>query len=186
MSNSAARWLARCWKSRRVRREAGIDRDVVPGMRKSRVLFVCLGNACRSIMAEALARHFAVECMEARSAGLSPLGSIPPFTLEALEEAGISTAGLYSKPLSEVRLQEIDYLVDLTMRHAAKRMVPNFSGKMISYPVTDPFGRDLETYRRVREHLASFVGEELPRFVRKDQKFWWLHPKRLLVSLRSA
>jgi hypothetical protein len=72
------------------------------------------------------------------------------------------------------------------MRKAARHLPPSFSGKIISYPVTDPFGRDLETYRQVREHLASFVGEELPRFVCKDRKFWWLHPKRLLATLRSV
>src|SRR5208283_508200 len=78
-----------------------------------RVLFLCYGNACRSIMAEALARHFWNNGMEACSAGLAPLGYVPSLTLEVLNEAGIPTEGLYSKSLSDVRLDDIDYLVTL-------------------------------------------------------------------------
>ena len=155
-------------------------------MRKSRVLFICQGNACRSIMAEALARQFAGECMEACSAGMVPLGYIPPLTLEALEEVGVSTVGLHSKGLYEVRLQKIDYIVDLTMRKVVRHMPSSFSGKMLSYPVPDPFGRDLEAFRRARERITSFACRELPRFICKDNRFWWLRPKRLLASFRQA
>lgn len=143
-------------------------------MKKPGVLFICVGNACRSIMAEALARHFERGRFEPFSAGLAPLGFIPPFTLEALKEAGISTVGLYSKGLSEVRLHQMDYIVDLTRRKAAHRMLTSFSGKLISYPVSDPFGHDLETFRLTREKLALFVSKELPLFVCK--KPWWLRP----------
>ena len=40
-----------------------------------RVLFVCYGNACRSVMAEALARHYWGDKLEVASAGLHSLGS---------------------------------------------------------------------------------------------------------------
>ena len=48
-------------------------------------------------MAEALARHFWNNGMEARSAGLAPLGYVPSQTLAVLNEAGIATDGLYRK-----------------------------------------------------------------------------------------
>ena len=98
------------------------------GVAKSvrKVLFLCQGNACRSIMAEALAHHFWGNGMEACSAGLNPLGYIPSDTLEALREAGISTDGLYSKGLSEVPLGDIDYLVNLTHFEVASFIPPPF------------------------------------------------------------
>ena len=98
------------------------------GVEKSvrKVLFLCHGNACRSIMAEALARYFWGNGMEACSAGLNPLGYIPSDTLEALSEAGISTDGLYSKGLSEVPLGDIDYLVNLTHFEVASFIPPPF------------------------------------------------------------
>lgn len=142
-------------------------------MRKPRVLFLCVGNACRSIMAEALAHHFDRGCFEPLSAGVDPLEYIPPFTLEVLHEAGISTVGLYSKSLSEIRLHRIDYVVDLTEHKVARRVESSFSGKVISYPVRDPFGHDLETFRAVREELALFVREELPGLVCKGNRQWW-------------
>ena len=52
--------------------------------KKLRVLFVCLGNACRSPMAEAIASHDASDVLEASSAGLYPLGEIPDETQETL------------------------------------------------------------------------------------------------------
>ena len=50
-------------------------------------------------MAEALARHFWNDGMEARSAGLDPLGYVPPLTLEVLNEAGVPTGrALFERP----------------------------------------------------------------------------------------
>ena len=53
---------------------------------RTKVLFLCIGNACRSQMAEAIARHSASDVIEATSAGLVPFGEIPSTTLEVLRE----------------------------------------------------------------------------------------------------
>ena len=134
------------------------------------MLFLCYGNACRSIMAEALARHFRGNGMEARSAGLVPLGHIPSFTLEVLREAGISTDGLYSKGLSEAGIDDIDYLVNLTELKVAPLIPPGFSGKLIYYPVRDPFGQNIESYREAREELEWLVREKLPDLIAAQDK----------------
>ncbi|MGC1580579.1 MAG: hypothetical protein WA766_03800, partial [Candidatus Acidiferrales bacterium] len=52
----------------------------------TRVLFVCIGNSCRSPMAEALARHSASDVIEAASAGISPLGRVADLTRKILVE----------------------------------------------------------------------------------------------------
>ena len=116
-------------------------------------------------MAEALARHFWGNPMEACSAGLNPLGYIPSNTLEALNEAGISTDGLYSKGLSEVPLGDTDYLVNLTHFEVAWLIPPAFSGKLIFCPVRDPFGQSIESFREVREELKWLVRQKLPEFI---------------------
>ncbi len=138
------------------------------GVEKSvrKVLFLCHGNACRSIMAEALARHFWGEGMEACSAGLDPLGYIPSNTLEALNEAGISTDGLHSKGLSEAPLGDIDYLVNLTYFEVDSFIPPAFTGKLIFCPVRDPFGQSIESFRQVREELEWLVRRKLPELIR--------------------
>ena len=135
-----------------------------------KVLFLCYGNACRSIMAEALACRFWGNGMEARSAGLAPLGHIPPLTLEVLNEAGIPTDGLYSKGLHDVRLDDIDYLVNLTGLDIDRLIPPSFSGTLLSYRVRDPFGRDIQSYRETREELDWLVREELPEIIADEEE----------------
>jgi len=137
---------------------------------QDKVLFLCYGNACRSIMAEALGRHFCGNEMETRSAGFFPLGHIPPFTFEVLEEAGISTDGLYSKGLSEAGIDDIDYLVNLTELRVTPLILHGFSGKLISCPVRDPFGQNIELYREVREELEWLVREKLPELIAAQKK----------------
>ena len=60
---------------------------------RAKVLFLCVGNACRSQMAEAIAKHSASDVIEASSAGLVPFGEIPNTTLAVLQERGISADG---------------------------------------------------------------------------------------------
>ncbi len=139
-------------------------------IRVIKVLFLCYGNACRSIMAEALARHFWGKHMEAGSAGLAPLGYLPSQTLEALSEAGISTDGIHSKGLSEIPLGDIDYLVNLTGFKVDPFIPPSFSGKLISCPVPDPFGQDIESYREIRQKLEWLVRQKLPELIATEEE----------------
>jgi arsenate reductase (thioredoxin) len=67
---------------------------------RTKVLFLCTGNSARSQMAEALLRHIAGDRYEAFSAGTEPK-EVHTLTLSALEEIGVTTAGLRSKSLRE-------------------------------------------------------------------------------------
>ena len=92
-------------------------------MPKPKVLFICLGNSCRSIMAEALARHRCGDRWEAASAGISPLGFVAPETLKVLAEIGVSLAGLYSKGLNEIDLREYRLVINLS-DHSLQGLIP--------------------------------------------------------------
>src|ERR1700674_5751237 len=81
-----------------------------------RVLFVCIGNACRSPMAEALAHHLAPDAIDATSAGLAPLGYICPVARAVLAEIGISSARQKSKPLRETDVAGSDLLINMAGR----------------------------------------------------------------------
>jgi len=67
---------------------------------RTKVLFLCVGNACRSQMAEAIARHLAADVIEASSAGLTAFANIPTPTVAVLAERGFSAKGQSSTPLS--------------------------------------------------------------------------------------
>jgi arsenate reductase (thioredoxin) len=129
------------------------------------VLYVCLGNSCRSIMAEALTRHFFPDAVKAGSAGINPLGYIAEETLQVLAELGLATDGLRSKGLADINLGEFHLLVNLSTYSLHALLPRTFQGRIIHYPVTDPFGNSLEVYREVRDTLSRFVTKELPRYL---------------------
>ena len=135
-----------------------------PGaMPKPKVLFICLGNSCRSIMAEALARHRCGDRWEAASAGVKPLGFVAPETLEVLAEMGVSLAGLHSKGLEEFDLTEYRLLINLS-DHSGQGCIPTDGAvRVLKRPAPDPFGGGLEAYRRSRDAINQLIIRELCR-----------------------
>jgi protein-tyrosine-phosphatase len=82
--------------------------------RRARVLFVCLGNSCRSSMAEAIARYDAADVMEPSSAGLVPLGYIADLTKQTLVRNGYSADGQTSKALTRDAAERADLIINMT------------------------------------------------------------------------
>ena len=132
-------------------------------MPKTKVLFICLGNSCRSIMAEALARHRCGDRWEAASAGISPLGFVAPETLKVLAEMEVSPAGLYSKGLNEVDLREYRLLVNLSDHSLPGWIPPDAARRVLPRWVPDPYGCGLEVYRRSRDAILQVIIRELCR-----------------------
>ncbi len=125
------------------------------------VLYICLGNSCRSIMAEALTRHFFPDSVKAGSAGINPLGFITPETIEVLAELGIATEGLWSKGLTDLNLPEFHLLVNLSDYPLPALLRQISPERIIHYPVIDPFGNTLEVYREARDTIRRFVTGKL-------------------------
>ncbi len=119
-----------------------------------RVLFVCVGNACRSVMAEALARHHAPEVIAAASAGVAPLGYICPSTRAVLAEIGISTAGQESKPVLGRDVAGAHLLINMTGQSASYGRTP-----VEDWPVADPFGCDIAVYRSTRDEIERRIAD---------------------------
>jgi arsenate reductase len=131
---------------------------------RTKVLFLCIGNACRSQMAEAIARHSASDVMEPSSAGLVPFGEIPSTTLAVLRERGISIDGQTSKPLMPQDLAAADIVINMTGRSGAAvftEPMPRFE----DWDVGDPFGLNLAVYRGICDEIEARV-EDLARRLR--------------------
>jgi protein-tyrosine-phosphatase len=121
------------------------------------VLFVCIGNTCRSQMAEALARHAASDVIDPASAGLTPFGEIVAPTRVVLEEIGVGIDGQTSKPLRKSATEAADLIINLTGRPGETAFAA-CRQKVEDWEVGDPYGEDLEVYRRIRDEIAGRVS----------------------------
>ncbi|MBU2548047.1 MAG: arsenate reductase ArsC [Proteobacteria bacterium] len=138
-------------------------------VKKTRVLFLCTGNSCRSQMAEGFARALQGDRFEAWSAGVTPKG-LDPRMVRAMAEAGVDVSAQTSKRIEDLPLREFDYVVTVCDR--AKESCPVFPGaaRMIHRGFDDPpdlaaGAADEEAamahYRRVRDEIRAFV-EAMP------------------------
>src|SRR5256885_2484034 len=84
--------------------------------RRKRVLFVCIGNACRSPMAEAIARVDAYDTIDAFSAGLTPIGFITELTEQTLRRNGCWVEDLQSKGISPKIWDQVDIVINMSGR----------------------------------------------------------------------
>jgi len=138
---------------------------------KKRILLLCVGNSCRSQMAEGLLRHTAAETCDVYSAGASPSG-LNPNAVKVMAELDVDISYHRSKRAAEFAGQKFDYIVTLC-DGSENHTCPVFlgrAGKRLHWPFEDPAratGSEeevLEVFRRVRDRimarLETFVREE--------------------------
>ena len=126
-------------------------------MKKLRILFVCMGNACRSQMAEGFARHFGGDVVEAQSAGMMPLGSVPSQTRKVMLEREAPIDEQYPKGVEVFRNTEFDIVVNMS----GVMLPKGLKEKERRWTVADPYGRSDGAYRQVRDELEKMVRELL-------------------------
>ncbi|HXP83938.1 MAG TPA: hypothetical protein VN841_04425 [Bryobacteraceae bacterium] len=130
--------------------------DRVSPETKKRVLFVCIGNSCRSQMAEAFARAYGSDILTVQSAGLAPAAIVQPLTKQVLLEKNISAEDLFPKGLEVFRDETFDVVVNLS-----GSPLPLFSKapppRVVVWPVTDPIGQKEPVYREVAARIENLV-----------------------------
>ncbi len=129
--------------------------------RRARVLFVCIGNSCRSPMAEAIAWRDASEEMEASSAGLAPLGFVAEMTTQTLLRNGYAAEGLASKPISPEAWESADIVINMSGR-SREFAFSSLGGhaKVEDWEIEDPYGdagKYQGTYEAVRRRVAGLA-----------------------------
>lgn len=104
-----------------------------------KILFICTHNRCRSILAEAIARHVSGGALDVRSAGSNPEGVVFPGTLTYLQRQGITTEGLASQGWDEHEAFQPDVVVTVC-DNAAGETCPAWMGKAarVHWGLPDP------------------------------------------------
>ena len=129
--------------------------------RKTKVLFICIGNMCRSPMAEGFARAMGDDVVETYSAGIHPTGVVSEDAIFMMEDNGIDISRQRSNGLVEVPLDEIDIAACMTGIPGSAYLPKDFGGKIIDWDIDDPIGRSLSTFRRVRDEIEEKVKDLL-------------------------
>jgi len=111
-------------------------------------------------MAEALANSLGKDRIRAYSAGSRPLGCILPETHAVMNEKGLSLDAQWSKGLKDVAVDEMDVVVGMGCE--VECPVPRgFKGRVIEWNIPDPYGYDLDYFRKVSGLIEQQVRELL-------------------------
>jgi arsenate reductase len=137
-------------------------------MNKARVLFLCVGNSCRSQMAEAVVNARLGDRWEAFSAGSHPEGYVHPMAIKVLSEIGIDHQGR-SKSIEEFRNVPFNLVVICCDQGDDQCPVWLGTEKVVHHPFPDPYmvtGSEAEkmaAYRSVRDRILEDIPLELAK-----------------------
>ena len=120
--------------------------------RKSRVLFVCIGNSCRSQVAQAFARAYGTDVIESESAGVSPATMVAPQTKQVLAEWNLQIDDQFPKGLEIIRHQPFDLIVNMSGIPLAP-----VGMRVVNWAVPDPMGQRDAIHRSVAVQLEGMV-----------------------------
>jgi len=134
---------------------------------KKRLLFVCVGNAARSQMAEGFARRHGADGVEVRSAGTHAAGLVSGPATEAMAEKGVDISSHRSDQITDDLIKWAQVVVTVGCEPAEDICPPDYPGRKLHWDVPDPLFRppgelpgirdDIE--RRVKELLEELAGE---------------------------
>ena len=133
-----------------------------------RLLFVCVGNSCRSQIAEAIANELG---FEAASAGTEPANNVNSNTISVLQSKGISTKNLYPKSIDNVEWQSFDMVISMGC---------GVNCPMIKidqdWELEDPVDKSLEVfedcYMKIEDNLKKLMRLSLDKIYDENGGRW--------------
>ena len=128
-----------------------------------RVLFVCLGNACRSQMAEGFAGAYGRDVLEPYSAGLAPAMTVPEETRQTMAEKNVDISRQFPKPVSLFPRGHFDLVVNISGYPIAGYP------QAVEWKVSDPIGGSAEAYRAARNQIEQLVMKLIVELRRKNK-----------------
>jgi arsenate reductase len=125
----------------------------------TKILFVCVENAGRSQMAEALARKIG---LNATSAGTVPSTRINPTVVEAMKEKGINISENSPKMLTPPMINDATLVITMgcsVSEVCPKPMLAQMQKKLIDWNLDDPKGKSIEKVREIRDEIEKRIIE---------------------------
>ena len=123
---------------------------------KSRVLFVCIENSCRSQMAEASAYLYAKDSIQAYSAGSRPSGKLEPKAIGSMAELGYDLGSHLSKSLRDIPQIKYDFVITMGCGDECP-FIP--ADHHEDWDIPDPKPLTLEQFRQIRDQIGDRVKD---------------------------
>jgi arsenate reductase len=124
---------------------------------KFRVVFICIGNSCRSPMAESIAQRDSSHIFDCCSAGLTPLGVVQKETVATLQSNGYPVENLLSNAINKDQWAAADLVINMS-GYPKQRAFPRSEWhKLEDWPVEDPYGSDPVVYQRIFEDIRTRI-----------------------------
>jgi len=120
---------------------------------RKRVLFVCIGNACRSQMAEAFARAYGSDVIIPASAGLAPAVYIPSDTMRAMEDKSLDLRDHFPKALRHVSRAQFDIVINMS----GMGLPDSLNARVITWDVPDPVLMPYDEHCEIRDLIERKV-----------------------------
>ena len=118
------------------------------------IAFVCIGNSCRSQIAEAFAKGINQSSYGILSAGSFPSGEVNPRAISLMQELGYDMSAQKSTGIGSLEGEEIEARVTMGCGDSC----PNISSKQnIDWQIPDPKRMSLDEFRSVRDHIRGRV-----------------------------
>ena len=125
--------------------------------KEKKVLFVCVENACRNQLAEAISNHFFPHQLKAFSAGSSPGKEVNPKAIRSLKRMGVVHEG-ETKSISQVEGKEYDYIVGMGCGEACP-IIPG--AQILEWSIPDPKLFELKKFDKVRDTIKEKITPKL-------------------------
>ena len=120
---------------------------------KARILFICIGNSCRSQMAEGFARTYGGDILIAASAGLAPAYMVAQDTVRAMDEKNIDLRDQFPKSLKQLGRAHFDLFVNMS----GYELPGEIDTPVRKWDVADPIAEDYETHCKIRDEIETRV-----------------------------
>ena len=135
-------------------------------MSLKRVLFVCLGNSCRSQMAEGFARRYGSDVLVAASAGLTPALDVAEDTMRAMNEKGIDLRDHFPKSIRHLGKVQFDLVINMSGFD-----LPDGAGTVVrEWDVPDPVFLKYQEHCEVRDAIERMVMSLILELRREQPK----------------
>jgi len=127
------------------------------------IIFACIGNSCRSQMAEGIANHLSEGKVSVQSAGTKPEKNITLLAVQVMKEIGIDISNQKPKLITVDMLSASTHFVSMGCGVQEACPVPIGVPNVENWDIEDPWGKDIEFFRDIRDIIKEKVEKLLKK-----------------------